>query len=232
MGKKFSTNEFIEKSKAVHGDKFTYEKCVYINRRTKVELHCRACSEYFLATPQNHIRRSHGCPECGRRKGVESRRSNTEEFASKAIAIHGSKYTYGKSIYVGTDDKVIITCPEHGDFEQRPHSHLQGQGCPICSTRGFKVHKPGIMYYLSVLGGTAYKIGITNASVEKRFLHDDMDIIKVVKVWKFADGNECYQKEQDIIKEFTEFKYRGDPLLKNGNSELFSVDILNLDGLP
>ena len=35
--------------------------------------------------------------------------------------------------------------------------------------------------YLSVLGGTAYKIGITNDTVEKRFNKDDMDIVKVIK---------------------------------------------------
>ncbi len=28
--------------------------------------------------------------------------------------------------------KVNITCPIHGDFEQTPNSHLQGQGCPKC----------------------------------------------------------------------------------------------------
>ena len=30
------------------------------------------------------------------------------------------------------DTKVTITCPEHGDFEQRAGSHLQGSGCPKC----------------------------------------------------------------------------------------------------
>ena len=27
---------------------------------------------------------------------------------------------------------MIITCPIHGDFEQTPHNHLQGKGCPLC----------------------------------------------------------------------------------------------------
>ena len=29
--------------------------------------------------------------------------------------------------------KVIITCKEHGDFEQSPAHHLRGQSCPICN---------------------------------------------------------------------------------------------------
>ena len=27
---------------------------------------------------------------------------------------------------------MIITCPIHGDFEQQPNNHLQGQGCKKC----------------------------------------------------------------------------------------------------
>ena len=30
------------------------------------------------------------------------------------------------------ETKVCIVCPEHGEFWQTPHSHLRGQGCPIC----------------------------------------------------------------------------------------------------
>ena len=33
---------------------------------------------------------------------------------------------------IATDTKVIIGCPIHGDFEQTPTCHLQGQGCPEC----------------------------------------------------------------------------------------------------
>lgn len=29
-------------------------------------------------------------------------------------------------------DPVTIICPIHGEFQQKPYKHLQGQGCPIC----------------------------------------------------------------------------------------------------
>ena len=44
-----------------------------------------------------------------------------------------SKYDYSKVSYVNTLTKVIIICPEHGEFIQTPAKHLQGHGCIKCS---------------------------------------------------------------------------------------------------
>jgi hypothetical protein len=37
-----------------------------------------------------------------------------------------------KVIYINNKTKVIITCPIHGDFEQKPNNHLNGKGCQKC----------------------------------------------------------------------------------------------------
>jgi hypothetical protein len=55
-----------------------------------------------------------------------------EWFIAKARGVHGNKYDYSKTIYKGTDFKAVITCPEHGDFEQKLCNHLNGTGCPKC----------------------------------------------------------------------------------------------------
>lgn len=55
-----------------------------------------------------------------------------ESFISDARKIHGDKYDYSKSVYKGIHSKLVITCPIHGDFEQRPNDHLHGQGCKEC----------------------------------------------------------------------------------------------------
>lgn len=56
----------------------------------------------------------------------------TEEFIEKARKVHGDRYDYSKVNYKTTHEKVVITCKKHGDFEQTPSSHLQGNGCPKC----------------------------------------------------------------------------------------------------
>ena len=55
-----------------------------------------------------------------------------EEFVERANKVHSGKYDYSKSIYENTDTKVCIICPEHGEFWQSPHHHLNGVGCPKC----------------------------------------------------------------------------------------------------
>jgi hypothetical protein len=50
------------------------------------------------------------------------------------MAVHGDKYIYDNSEYLGMQSVIRITCPEHGDFEQTPGKHIyEAQGCPRCS---------------------------------------------------------------------------------------------------
>lgn len=63
-----------------------------------------------------------------------SKKVTTESFIKEAKKIHGDKYDYSKTIYVKAKEKVIITCPKHGDFLQTPNSHLRGNGCPGCKS--------------------------------------------------------------------------------------------------
>lgn len=64
---------------------------------------------------------------------TKSNIDKTEIFINKAKIIHGDKYDYSKVLYKKAIEIVIITCPEHGDFEQTPNSHLNGSGCKVCS---------------------------------------------------------------------------------------------------
>jgi hypothetical protein len=54
------------------------------------------------------------------------------EFITKARAIHGDKYNYLRTSYSIALKKVVILCPQHGEFLQFPFNHLKGSGCPKC----------------------------------------------------------------------------------------------------
>jgi hypothetical protein len=69
-----------------------------------------------------------------------SKRKTTEEFIAEAAEIHNNFYTYTHTAYKDAVSKVVITCPIHGDFLQKPNSHLQGNGCKQCGIE--KAHKP------------------------------------------------------------------------------------------
>ena len=55
-----------------------------------------------------------------------------EKFIKKAKQKHGDKYDYSKVEYKGSTTPVTIICPEHGEFRQKPTTHLNSHGCPKC----------------------------------------------------------------------------------------------------
>ena len=128
--KKRTTEEFIELARQVHGDKYDYSKTVYVNKRSKVIITCPIHGD-FEQNAHSHLN-GRGCPKCGVRKSSKTRLTKTEKFIEKCNQEHGDKYSYDKVVFTKSHDKVIITCPIHGDFEQRASHHLSGQGCPKC----------------------------------------------------------------------------------------------------
>ena len=122
-----TTEEFIEKARKVHGDKYDYSKVEYVNNHTKV---CIICHEHgeFWQTPNCHLD-GRGCSKCSK-----VYRGDGTYFIEKAREIHGDKYDYSKVEYKTTNIKVCIICPEHGEFWQSPCLHLKGCGCPECKT--------------------------------------------------------------------------------------------------
>lgn len=130
--KKLTTNEFIEKAKKIHGDKYDYNKVDYINNRTKICIICKEHGE-FWQTPNKHLL-GQGCPECGNTMISLVKRSNSSEFIEKSRKIHGDKYDYSNVKYTNAKTKVCIICPIHGEFWQLPDDHLCGKECPICKS--------------------------------------------------------------------------------------------------
>ena len=69
---------------------------------------------------------------------------NIEEFIKRSKSSHGDKYDYSKVIYKSQYEPIIIGCPIHGDFEQIPKSHMNGNGCKKCSYDDSKKRYTGV----------------------------------------------------------------------------------------
>jgi very-short-patch-repair endonuclease len=61
-------NEFIEKAKKVHGDKYNYDLVEYVNNKVKVKILCNNCSKIFEQVPSSHTR-GRGCASCKQSEG-------------------------------------------------------------------------------------------------------------------------------------------------------------------
>lgn len=131
---KLTTEEFIAKAKAVHGDKYDYSQVEYVNNQTKVSIIC-PMHGVFRQRPLDHLK-GHGCSDCGKKKNIESRKKTLDNFIDEARKVHGDKYDYSKVKYENTSTKVCIICKEHGEFFQTPYTHLNGHGCPKCAYKG------------------------------------------------------------------------------------------------
>ena len=131
--KKLTTEEFIEKACKIYGEEFSYENTVYVNNKTKVEIICKLHGP-FWQLPGRHLEGRCGCRECFKKKHSELlKHTSNKDFIEKAKSVHGEKYTYKKTNFVGWKEKIIITCPIHGDFLQNPSNHLAGKGCSACA---------------------------------------------------------------------------------------------------
>ena len=123
---KITKEMFIERSNKIHNFKYNYDLIDSIkNTHTKVKIIC-PIHGVFEQTPKEHMKGS-GCPYCS-----HNVRKTTEQFIDEANIVHNFKYDYSKVEYENETTKVIIICPEHGEFLQTPKNHLLGNGCPQC----------------------------------------------------------------------------------------------------
>ena len=153
--KKHDNYSFIQKAREVHGDKYNYSKVEYKNNYEKITINCPEHGD-FEQKATSHLS-GHGCAEC-----VGLKKNTNKSFIEKSRKIHGDRYCYSKVAYVRSQEKVTITCPEHGDFKQMANAHLCGQGCPGCANYGFDRTKPASLYILRSDCGRYMKIGITH----------------------------------------------------------------------
>lgn len=223
---KKASSEFEGRANKIHSKKYDYTNVQYVNARTKVKIICPSHGE-FCQSPDAHLK-GKGCKKCASEANTKLQRYTEDELINKFNTVHQNRYSYEKLTYLGLSKKIIITCTVHGHFESKAQHHLDGTGCPKCANYGFNTSIPGILYYLKISKGLAYKIGITNRSVRERFPRD-WKKIEILKEWYFEDGQMAYAKEKEIMTTYFEFKYEGPELLESGNSELFTRDILNLD---
>lgn len=131
--KRSTTEEFIVRSREVHGEKYDYSVSKYTNNIDKVKIICREHG-IFEQSPVKHINGGNGCPICAKKTRREKKTNDTVSFIKKSILAHGDKYDYSKANYINNSTKVKIVCPYHGEFEQSPDKHMSGQDCPICKT--------------------------------------------------------------------------------------------------
>ena len=121
--------------------------------------------------------------------------SKTQVFIEKARAKHGDRYDYSKTVYIRVHDKVIITCKEHGDFEQQAVDHTRGRGCPRCL---WDRDQPTAIYLMQM--GAQVKIGISIDPDARlaQLNRNNPEPAHVVATWTLEDFPAAHTVEQEL----------------------------------
>lgn len=135
-----SKDEFINRSKVIHGNTFTYDNVDYINTHTPVYVTCPIHGK-FKTIPYNHMNGS-GCKSCAMQE-FGKRISSKSEFLERSKKIHNNIYTYpnADSEYVNSNSKITIKCSKGHIFKQIAKDHLRGCGCRKCNMHDSSLEK-------------------------------------------------------------------------------------------
>ena len=131
--RKLTTEEFKQKYFEKFGNKYNLNKFVYQNSKIPSVVTCPIHGDFMAKL--NDLLKGQGCPICG-----GTHKYDTEEFIEKANFVHNNYFSYKKTIYMGSNNKVIVTCPIHGDFEVRANNHIKGNNCPFCAKEKIQHH--------------------------------------------------------------------------------------------
>lgn len=127
--KRKTTEEFIWQSKEINGDKYTYDKTVYINAKTKVIITCPIHGD-FLQNPNIHISQKCGCRKCSQPNiGI-----TPKEFCNKVNKIFDGRIVCHEEDFKGMDKQITAYCEKHGKFRTYPEHLLKGKACRKCRT--------------------------------------------------------------------------------------------------
>lgn len=163
MGKKFTTEDFIERAIKIHGDAYNYDKTNYTGSGVEVEIFCNYHSKYFLQRAGNHLT-SKGCYDCGRINAKKAVTKTQSQFIEDITKVHGDAFDYSLVNYINNTTKIQIICKKHNHtFIQFPSGHLSGaNGCEYC--RGSIMSKANMCSYeyyasrIEVLGFPLYSV--------------------------------------------------------------------------
>lgn len=122
-------NIYEEDLHNIHANKYDYSKVIWKGVDIDIIVVCPIHGEFEIR-PADH-KRGRGCQKCSKEIHIQYNKLDTDKFIEKSTQIWGNEYNYSKTKYLGANDKVIIICYKHGEFEQLPSNHYK-YGCASC----------------------------------------------------------------------------------------------------
>ena len=144
---KSHTQEHILTKLQEHYGSYNYDltKVTYTNSNNAITIGCTTHGEFKIIPYKLFKNNLPLCSKC-RREILGGNVSDLNGFIRKSQIIHQNLYTYDNSVYTNNSSPIIITCPEHGDFQLTPEEHISAQrGCPSCAKTNIRLDKQTVL---------------------------------------------------------------------------------------
>lgn len=131
-GQKRSHEQFVEEMNRINPNIQIIGR--YINVKTKILCKCKIDGYEWEVVPSS-ILKGHGCPFCGGNVP-----KSHEQFVKEMNEINSNILILEK--YINSETKLLCKCKIDGNvWYAKPHSLLEGHGCPLCYEQTIKTHE-------------------------------------------------------------------------------------------
>ena len=146
MSKRLTTEEWIEKASAIHGDRYDYSKTVYCGATSPITFVCNKCghvNNLNQARQHTDIKpngSSVGCEVCYSTLRCRDKNTFLVKLFSRYPEFKDSDFREFK--YELNSIKSQVTCAQGHIYRIRPNDLLSGYGCPTCGKLKITGRKP------------------------------------------------------------------------------------------
>ena len=207
---KSQQKKLIAKLQNKFGDKYDYSKVRYTTSDGNAIIICPKHGEFKIRYVD--LPRHNGCNKC---RLENNSQAEFDKWLKEVKEIHKDKFDYSKVKYSGSQNKIILSCSLHGEFETTPEGHRnKSGGCKKCrymySKESASIGFNEIEKRSLIIHNSKYTyINDNNAQSHSDNLHivcpEHGDFIQLVS--NHLDGHgcpKCITKTQSKIAEYIE----------------------------
>ena len=219
---------FIQRAREVHGNKYDYSHVIYVNYSTKVKIICQIHGDFYIS-PNNHIN-LRGCQKCGEIRMNELKKITKDEFIEKSKEKYGDIFDYSNMNYIDYTTPSKIICKKHGEIEIIPRKHLFNNfGCKKCGlasrTEQRKKYKNNSEFIeeANIIHSNKYdysKSNYTNCDVKITIIcqeHGEFEQTPYSHITKNSGCQKCAHKELGLSKRKTTIDFIQQAIEKHDN---------------
>ena len=133
---RFDIQKLIKKIESKNSKEFAdnldFTESCYTQIHEKINVRCIKHNNKFNIVPTSLVR-GICCKLCTKEAAIlKHSQKQLPNFLNLCKKVHGDTYNYNLVKYINSNTPVVIVCPIHGEFVQKPGIHLMGSGCAAC----------------------------------------------------------------------------------------------------